>query len=109
VANGCDDTIDGAPADSRQVLEGIAADLGLVHNLAAAAAASPALLTGFDALRRAVAPTKLDPVLRDVAGLTVGVAVDNHLGVAFHSTVLASLGVEEAAGELRLPPRTPGP
>jgi hypothetical protein len=32
MANGCDDTIDGAPADSRQVLEGIAADLGLVHN-----------------------------------------------------------------------------
>jgi alkylhydroperoxidase family enzyme len=89
-------TLDDAPADSRPLLEGIAADLGLVPNLAATAAASPALLAGFDGLRRAVAVTKLDPVLREVAGLTVGVAVDNHYGVAFHSTMLAGLGVDEA-------------
>ena len=43
-----------------------------------------------------MATTKLDPVLREVAGLAVGVAVDNHYGVAFHSTMLASLGVDEA-------------
>jgi alkylhydroperoxidase family enzyme len=89
-------TADSAPAESRPILEGIAADLGLLPNLAAAAAASPALLAGFDGLRRAVASTKLDPVLREVAGLTVGVAVDNHYGVAFHSTVLAGLGLDEA-------------
>lgn len=88
-------TLDDAPADSRPVLEGIAADLSVVPNLAAVAAASPALLAGFDGLRRAVASTKLDPVLREVAGLTVGVAVDNRYGVAFHSTMLASLGVDE--------------
>ena len=93
-------TIDDAPADSRPVLERIAADVGLVPNLAAAAAASPALLSGFDGLRQAVASTKLDPVLREFAGLTVGVAVDNHYGVAFHSTMLASLGVEEAVIEV---------
>jgi alkylhydroperoxidase family enzyme len=89
-------SIDSAPADSRPVLEGIAADLGLVPNLAAVAAGSPALLAGFDGLRRAVGATKLDPVLREVAGLTVGVAVDNRYGVAFHSTMLAGLGVDEA-------------
>jgi alkylhydroperoxidase family enzyme len=89
-------TLDDAPADSRPVLEGIAGDLGLVPNLAATAAASPALLAGFDGLRRAVAATELDPVLREVAGLAVGVAVDNHYGVAFHSTMLAGLGVDEA-------------
>ncbi len=88
-------TLDDAPADSRPLLEGIADDLGLVPNLAATAAASPALLAGFDGLRRAVAVTKLDPVLREVAGLAVGVAVDNRYGVAFHSTVLAGLGVDE--------------
>jgi alkylhydroperoxidase family enzyme len=88
-------SLDDAPADSRPVLEGIAADIGLVPNLAAAAAASPALLAGFDGLRRAVAATRLDPVLREVAGLAVGVAVDNHYGVAFHSTMLAGLGVGE--------------
>jgi alkylhydroperoxidase family enzyme len=88
-------TVDDAPTDSRPLLEGIAADLGLVPNLAAAAAASPALLAGFDGLRRAVAATNLDPVLREVAGLAVGVAVDNRYGVAFHSTMLAGLGVDE--------------
>jgi alkylhydroperoxidase family enzyme len=89
-------SVDRAPADSRALLEGIAADLGVIPNLAATAAASPALLAGFDGLRRAVAATKLDPVLREVTGLAVGVAVDNHYGVAFHSTMLAGLGVDEA-------------
>jgi alkylhydroperoxidase family enzyme len=88
-------TLDDAPADSRPLLEGIAADLGLVPNLAAVASRSPALLAGFDGLRRAVAVTRLDPVLREIAGLAVGVAVDNHYGVAFHSTMLAGLGVDE--------------
>jgi alkylhydroperoxidase family enzyme len=78
------------------LLEGIASDLGVIPNLAATAAASPALLAGFDGLRRAVASTKLDPVLREVTGLAVGVAVDNHYGVAFHTTMLAGLGVDEA-------------
>jgi len=89
-------TSDSAPEGSRPVLAGITADLGFVPNLAATAASSPALLAGFDGLRRAVAGAGLDPVLREVAGLTVGVAVDNHYGIAFHSTVLAGLGVAEA-------------
>jgi alkylhydroperoxidase family enzyme len=89
-------SLDSAPADSRAVLEGIAADVGLIPNLAGAAANSPALIAGFDGLRRAVASTKLDPVLREVAGLAVGVAVDNRYGVAFHSTMLAGLGSAEA-------------
>jgi alkylhydroperoxidase family enzyme len=89
-------TPDSAPADSRPIMQAIAADLGLVPNLAATAATSPALLAGFDGLRRAVAATKLDPVLREVTGLAVGVAVDNRYGVAFHSTMLANLGLDEA-------------
>jgi alkylhydroperoxidase family enzyme len=88
-------TLDSAPAESRPTMEGIATDIGLIPNLAATAATSPALLAGFDGLRRAVATTKLDPVLREVTGLAVGVAVDNHYGVAFHSTMLAGLGVDE--------------
>jgi len=88
-------TLDSAPADSRPVMQAIAADLGLVPNLAATAAISPALLAGFDGLRRAVGATKLDPVLREVAGLAVGVAVDNRYGVAFHSTMLAGLGLDD--------------
>jgi alkylhydroperoxidase family enzyme len=88
-------TTDDAPAGSRAVLDGIAADLGLVPNLAAATAASPALLAGFDGLRRAVASAKLDPVLREITGLAVGVAVGNRYGVAFHSTMLGKLGLPE--------------
>jgi alkylhydroperoxidase family enzyme len=83
------------PAASRPILDGIAADLGLVPNLAATVAASPTMLAGFDALRRAVAGAKLEPLAREVAGVAVGVAVDNHYGVAFHSTVLAGLGAAE--------------
>ena len=62
-------TPDTTPRPTRRpVLEGIAADLGFVPNLAATAAASPALLAGFDGMRRAVAATGLDPVLREVTG-----------------------------------------
>ena len=100
-------TLDNAPAESRPVLEGIAADLGLVPNLAATAATSPALLAGFDGLRRAVATTKLDPVLREITGLAVGVAVDNRYGVAFHSTMLASLGFDESEIEAMRDGRRP--
>jgi alkylhydroperoxidase family enzyme len=89
-------TLESAPDESREVLDGVAADLGLVPNLVATIATSPALLAGFDGLRRAVATTKLDPVLREVTGLAVGVAVGNRYGVAFHSTVLAGLGVDAA-------------
>ncbi len=37
-----------------------------------------------------------DAVHREIAGLAVGVAVDNRYGVAFHSTVLGRLGVDPA-------------
>jgi alkylhydroperoxidase family enzyme len=86
---------DDAPVASRPILEGIAADLGLVPNLAGTAAGSPALLAGFDSLRRAVAGAGIDPLLREVTGLAVGVAVDNRYGIAFHSTMLANLGLPE--------------
>jgi alkylhydroperoxidase family enzyme len=85
-----------APDGSKAILDGIAGDLGFVPNVAGTAAASPALLSAFDGLRRAVGSGQLDPIAREVAGVAVGVAVDNRYGVAFHSTVLASLGVDEA-------------
>jgi alkylhydroperoxidase family enzyme len=86
-------TSETAPATSRPVLDGISTDLGFVPHLAATVAESPVLLQGFDGLRRAVAG--IDPIDREVAGLSTGVAVDNHYGVAFHSTVLAGLGIAD--------------
>ena len=88
-------TADTAPAGSATLLEGIAEDLGFVPNLAGVAAASPGLLAGFDGLRRATGSSGLDPALREIAGVAVGVAADNQYGVAFHSTVLGGLGVAE--------------
>jgi alkylhydroperoxidase family enzyme len=88
-------TLDTAPAGSRQLLEGIKGDLGFVPNLAASIAESPALLAGFDGLRRAVQSGELSATDREIAGVAVGVAVDNAYGVAFHSTVLAGLGVDD--------------
>jgi alkylhydroperoxidase family enzyme len=84
-----------APAASGPILGGIAADLGFVPNLAGVTAASPTLLAAFDALRRTVSDPTFPPLHREIAGLATGVAVDNAYGVAFHSTMLASLGVEE--------------
>ena len=52
-------TSDQLPTASRDVIDGIRTDLGVVPNLAATAAASPALLAGFDGLRRAVASLSL--------------------------------------------------
>ena len=89
-------TPDRIPAASRPLLDDIEADLGLVPNLAAVTAASPTLLAAFDALRRAVADPTFPPVSREIAGVAVGVAVDNAYGVAFHSTMLTNLGVDEA-------------
>jgi alkylhydroperoxidase family enzyme len=89
-------TTESAPAASKPILEGIASDLGFVPNLAGSIAASSTLLSGFDGLRRAVSSGELDATSREVAGVAVGVAVDNHYGVAFHSTVLSALGVEDA-------------
>jgi alkylhydroperoxidase family enzyme len=86
---------DTAPAGSKALLEGIQADLGLVPHLAGTVAESPTLLAAFDALRRTVAAGSLDPTCREVAGLATGVAVDNAYGVAFHSLMLAGLGVPE--------------
>jgi alkylhydroperoxidase family enzyme len=85
-----------APEASKPILDGIRDDLGLVPNMAATAAGSPALLRAFDGLRRAVGSGELDPIAREVAGVAVGVAVDNQYGVAFHSTVLGRLGLDDA-------------
>jgi alkylhydroperoxidase family enzyme len=89
-------TAEAVPPESRPLLDGIAADVGFVPNLAAVTAASPTLLAAFDALRRAVSDPAFTPVHREIAGVAVGVAVDNAYGVAFHSTILGSLGVDEA-------------
>jgi alkylhydroperoxidase family enzyme len=84
-----------APDASKPILDGIASDLDLIPNMAATIAASPTLLAAFDGLRRAVGAAQLDAISREVAGVAVGAAVDNRYGVAFHSTVLGSLGVDE--------------
>ena len=100
-------TPESAPEDSKPILEGIAGELGLIPNMAGAIAASPALLRAFDGLRRAVGSGDLDPIAREVAGLAVGVAVDNSYGVAFHSTVLGRLGVDDAEIERMRAGRVP--
>ena len=90
-------TADTAPSASQPLLEGIATQLGFVPNLAGVAAASPTLLAAFDAVRRIVGEPDVPAIHREIAGVAVGVAVDNAYGVAFHSTMLASLGVDEPA------------
>jgi polyisoprenoid-binding protein YceI/alkylhydroperoxidase family enzyme len=75
---------------------GISTDIGFIPNMAGVAAGAPVLLRVFDGMRRAVGSGGLAPVACEVAGLAVGVAVDNHYGVAFHSTVVGNLGLADA-------------
>ena len=89
-------TPDTAPDASKAALDDIKADLGFIPNMAGAAAEAPALIKAFAGLRRAAGSGDLDPAAREVAGLATGVVVDNHYGVAFHSTVLSGLGVDDA-------------
>lgn len=89
-------TVDDAPAESRALLAGVVDDMGMLPNLVATAAASPALLAGFDGLRRAANAAKLDPVLRETAGLAAGVAIGNRYGVPFHSLRLGRLGLADS-------------
>lgn len=104
-------TSDTAPEASKPILEAIANDLGLVPNMAGALANSPALLSAFDGMRRAIGSGQLDPAAREAAGVAVGLAVGNRYGVAFHSTMLGNLGVEDAeitrmrAGESPMDPK----
>jgi len=104
-------TVDTAPQASKPILEGIAGELGLVPNMAGAFANSPTLLSAFDGMRRAVGSGELDPAARETAGVAVGIAVGNRYGVAFHSTILGRLGIDDAeiermrAGELPSDPK----
>jgi hypothetical protein len=43
-----------------------------------------------------VSDPAFDPVHREIAGVAVGVAVDNAYGVAFHSTMLDTLDVDDS-------------
>ena len=88
-------TPEDAPAASQELLDGIATDIGFVPYMAGVAAGTPVLLRVFDGMRRAVRSGGLDPVAREVAGLAVGIAVDNQYGVAFHSTALGNLGLAD--------------
>jgi alkylhydroperoxidase family enzyme len=85
-------TLESAPARSLPLMERLKGEIGFVPNMAAVIAQSPALLAAFVELRTAVHAGELNAVHREVAGLAVGVAVDNEYGVAFHSTVLDRLG-----------------
>ncbi|OHV33970.1 MULTISPECIES: carboxymuconolactone decarboxylase family protein [Pseudofrankia] len=89
-------TTESAPVDAAPLLRGIADDLGIVPHLAGTMASSPALLAGFDGMRRALGTARLPLREREVAGLAVGVAVDNAYGVAFHSTMLDRLDIDVA-------------
>ena len=89
-------TLDTAPSTRFRCSREIREQIGVAPNLACAIAESPVALGAFDDLRRAAAATSIDPIHREIAGLATGVVVDNQYGVAFHSTMLANLGVAAA-------------
>ena len=90
-------TPESAPALAAEGLRQLHAAVGLIPNLAATMAESPALLNGFLALRGLYAQTGFTPGEAQVLSLTSAVENDCAWCVAFHTAMALKEGVERGA------------
>jgi alkylhydroperoxidase family enzyme len=89
-------TIDSAPAQSRPVLQQLQQAFGLIPNIAAKMAASPALINGFIGLfERVHASSLTEPQIQTVL-LTNAVVNASEWPVAFHTALALKAGVHPA-------------
>jgi uncharacterized peroxidase-related enzyme len=103
-------TIDSAPEGAKPALEGLRQALGLVPNLAATMASSPALVNSFVAAFGQFAAAGFTGGERQVLLLTNAVTNRCSWAVAFHSTIALREGVDPADVEAirrRRPPADP--
>ena len=92
-------TIESAPEGSGQALARLKQSAGLVPNLAAAMAESPALIDGFVTLREIYQRGTLTAQDREILGTANAVANRCEWCVAFHSFVAGKVGVPGATIE----------
>jgi uncharacterized peroxidase-related enzyme len=90
-------TIELAPEGAGQALARLKQSAGVIPNLAATMAESPALIDGFVTLREVYQQrATLDPKEREILGVANAVANRCEWCVAFHSFVAGKLGVDPA-------------
>src|SRR5262245_50731545 len=92
-------TIDAAPSASRPALERLRASVGMVPNLAAAMAGSPALIEGFVAVREAFQRATFTPSEREALSLSNAVETGCRYCTAIHATFALKAGLDPAEVE----------
>jgi uncharacterized peroxidase-related enzyme len=90
-------TLDTAPEGSREALGNVQKSLGMIPNLMATFAHSPAVLNGYLALDAAYNTTHFSPVERQVILLAVSLENDCAYCKAAHSTILKHMLKVDAA------------
>jgi alkylhydroperoxidase family enzyme len=89
-------TIESAPAQSKPVLQQLQQAFGLIPNIAAAMAASPALINGFIGLFERVHASSLTEPQIQVLLLTNAITNASEWPVAFHTALALKEGVHPA-------------
>jgi AhpD family alkylhydroperoxidase len=92
-------TVASAPAAARPQLLALQQELGLVPNLAASMAESPALLAGFLHLRKLLEQGSFTPAEAQVLALTNAFENGCHYCIALHSAFALRAGVSAASVE----------
>ena len=92
-------TLESAPEASHSALQQLNAEVGFLPNLAACMADSPAMISGFTALRSAYALSTLSPLERELVLLAAAQAYANVYGVAVHSTMASRMGASSEVVE----------
>lgn len=92
-------TLDSAPARARPLLAGLERSLGMIPNLAAAMAESPALLEGFLALRKLFYSGSFSPAEVQLIALANAYESSCRYCMALHTAVALQEGAAEASVE----------
>ena len=100
-------TLDSAPDQSKARLTGLAKAVGMLPNLAAGMAESPALLDGFLSVREIYQKSTLSGAEIQAVSLTAAHEHESAWCMAFHSLMAAGEGVSEADIQLLRTGRTP--
>jgi AhpD family alkylhydroperoxidase len=90
-------TMDTAPEESRETLREVKETLGMIPNLAAGMAESPALVRAFFAVRKAFSHGTLSPIEIQVLSLTNAFENGCEWCMAFHSGVALKEGLSKEA------------
>jgi len=81
-----------APAEAKELLEGLAGVFGFIPNLGYALAVEPPVLNAYITILQSLGATTLDPVAQQVALASASRANAADYGVAVHATLAAKLG-----------------